>query len=135
MVVECENDIEAMMALTLDAQGVNSPTRRPVVYVEYISNAPANEPHVLASGQRRRSKGSAINLIATTVELSRMVGLGGWVGLDAIPGADKVYSDWGMVRGPVRRIDGEDLIYFEASHENMCYLTEPKGEQKNSLAS
>ncbi len=86
--VECEGDVQGLMALATQPRPAALPPDGAVVYVDYIESAPWNlrqpvqSPHFLGVGTV---------LIGEAVRMSLEFGLGGRVGLHALPQAERFY--------------------------------------------
>lgn len=117
LVVECRGLVEAMISLTLDADGENSVERKPIVYVEYLANAPENHPK-LVKKDNRRTKGATVQLMMAACILAQQAGIG-WVGLDSKQDAVGFYRTIGMTSTRERIIDGVPYEYFEENSAEM----------------
>ena len=108
LVLRCQHQVQAL-AILETAHHVSRVTLDPLLYVEYIANAPWNRPDI---GIDRRFSGCGKALIRVAAERSLELGLGGIIGLHSLPGARDFYRASGLKDfGPDDREHG--LHYFE----------------------
>jgi hypothetical protein len=113
--VVCAGETQGMMAVNLTKTArLEAQRGRPLVYVEYLENAPWNRPE-LFSLPRYRGVGSI--LIRTAIEASIQEEFKGRIGLHSLPQADRFYQHTcGMTDlGPDSAY--HDLHYFEMTPE------------------
>lgn len=109
--VMCQGMTQGMMILdTLHAARLASQHRKPIIYVEYLENAPWNRRH--QPGDQPRFCGVGSLLMRAAIELSRQEGFKGRVGLHALPQSIRFYvNHCGMVD-----------LGADASYQNLRYL-------------
>jgi hypothetical protein len=113
--VVCEGRTQGMMAVNLTKNGrVKEQRGKPLVYVEYLENAPWNRPE-LFSPPKFRGVGSI--LMRAAIECSHQEEFKGRIGLHSLPQADRFYREkCGMTDlGPDPSY--QDLRYFEWTQE------------------
>jgi hypothetical protein len=109
--VMCQDMTQGMMILdTLRGARLVSQHRKPVIYVEYLENAPWNRRH--QPGDQPRFCGVGSLLMRAAIELSIEEGFKGRVGLHALPQSIPFYvNHCGMVD-----------LGADASYQNLRYL-------------
>jgi len=119
--VVCQGMTQGMMILdTLHGARLASQHRKPIIYVEYLENAPWNRRHQL--GDQPRFCGVGSLLMRAAIELSREEGFKGRVGLHALPQSIHFYvNHCGMVD-----------LGADASYQNLRYL-EMTSEQADAF--
>jgi len=107
----CQGMTQGMMILdTLRGARLQSQHRKPIIYVEYLENAPWNRRH--QPDDRPRFCGVGSLLMRAAIELSRQEGFKGRVGLHALPQSISFY---------VNHCGMADLG-ADASYQNLRYL-------------
>jgi len=117
--VECEGEAQGIMALLRTPRPARLGAGH-VTYVDYVESAPWN---LKGSAVSPRFVGVGTILIAEAVRLSSETGLGGRVGLHALPQAEPFYTTRCRMTaiGPDPRY--YDLTYFEyTSHQATDWL-------------
>ncbi len=109
--IRCEGRYEGLMAILVEPRPSRlNPDGGPILYVDYLEAAPWN---LKGMTDRPRYLGIGTRLIAEAVLVSRELGLGGRVGLHALPQAEEFYRNrCGMIRLGFDE-DYYDLPYFE----------------------
>lgn len=124
--VVCDRKTQGLMAVNLTKPArIQNQRGKPLVYVEYLENAPWNRPELFPPG-RYRGVGSI--LIRTAIECSLQEEFKGRIGLHSLPQADQFYRDsCGMTDlGPDSGY--QDLRYFEMTPEQAQEFVK-KGER------
>lgn len=108
--VECEGEVQGLMAVEVQPRPAVFPPAGPVLYVDYLEAAPWNLRRPV---QRPRFLGTGTALIGEAVRQSLERGYGGRVGLHALPQAERFYAERCRMtpHGPDNRY--YDLLYFE----------------------
>ena len=124
--IVCEGETQGLMAVNL-TKTARMPTQKgkPLVYVEYLENAPWNRPE-LFSPPRYRGVGSI--LVRAAIECSIQEEFKGRIGLHSLPQADRFYQGTcGMTDlGPDASY--QNLRYFEMTPEQAQAFAQ-KGER------
>jgi len=108
--VECENEVQGLMALATRHRTSVLIAGSSVVYVDYVESAPWNLRQVV---QPPRFLGIGTVLIGAAIQESLNLGLGGRVGLHALPQAERFYTDRCRMTRYGPDPDYHDLVYFE----------------------
>jgi hypothetical protein len=104
--IVCDGVTQGMMIVeTVSSRcRIESQKNLPLVYVEYVENAPWNRPELMNPMPRYRGIGSI--LIRAAIELSKQEEFKGRIGLHSLPQADSFYAttcgmtDLGIESGP-----------------------------------
>jgi hypothetical protein len=117
--VRCDGEVQGLMSLS-HGEETSRLTGQDLVYVEYLSVAPWNQP---APGVARllaelRYKRVGIALLVAAAALSRDdLGLGGRVGLHSKDAAVSWYKDRKMTPFPIESTLDGSFVYFEGDEE------------------
>jgi len=123
--ITCGGMTQGMMQVDLTKSArIESQKGKPIVYIDYLENAPWNRP-TLNNPARYRNVGTL--LIRAAIELSRAEGFKGRIGLHSLPQSNNFYaSKCGMTDlGPDS--DCQNLRYFEMTIDQArSFLEVPK---------
>jgi hypothetical protein len=120
--VECEGNVQGLMALATDPRTAALPPDGSVVYVDYVESAPWNLRLPL---QKPQFLGVGTVLIGEAVRVSQELGFGGRVGLHSLPQAEGFYSKHCRMSPCGRDPNYSGLMYFEyADNEALRWLTD-----------
>lgn len=121
LAVRCEGDVQGLMLLNRRSQSCRSTSASSTgccLYVEYLEAAPWNQKGYAGVHVRYGGIGSA--LIYAAVQLSKMVGCWGALGLHALPGAEGFYRYLGFEDLGVDAVEG--MHYFELGEKAAIML-------------
>lgn len=114
--IECEGEVQGLMLVATEGHACRLPEQfgRPLVYVNYLSTAPWNDPSY-SDAPRFGLVGSV--LIAAAVQVSLESGFRGRLGLHALPQAEVFYREYCGMTDLGADASDYDLHYFEMTPE------------------
>jgi hypothetical protein len=116
--LECRNEVQGMMGITIKRCLLPEQRGQPLVYIEYISTAPWNLGALLAIMDRKpryRAVGTA--LLSAAIEYSIRRGFCGRKGLSALPQAESFYRNACKMTDLGIDEEHDGLRYFEFTAE------------------
>jgi hypothetical protein len=108
--IECDGEIQGLMALSASPRAARLLPGEAVVYVDYLEAAPWNLRQPV---QAPRYLGVGTLLISEAIRQSFHLGLGGRVGLHSLPQAERFYADRCRMTFHGNDQDYYNLAYFE----------------------
>lgn len=108
--------LHALISLTHDLEVSRIVSGAPIVYIEYVGNAPW---HILCEPHERTFAGLGEFLVKASLKLSQDLGFGGRVGLHAKKDVETYYEHLGFTRGPLEQTEDGEWLYFESSAEKV----------------
>ena len=109
--VTSDENVEGLMALIDRDRPATFSAGKPILYVDYLETAPWN---LKCAVQRPRYIGVGTVLIGDAVQQSLERGLGGRVGLHALPQAERFYAERCRMKSHGRDESYYNLMYFES---------------------
>lgn len=115
--IMCDGLTQGMMTLNMGSKRCRLESQRGqhLIYIDYLENAPWNRKELMNGAPRYRGVGSIF--IRTAIEVSRIEGFKGRIGLHALPQSESFYGNTCGMTEFGKDSNYQNLSYFEMTPE------------------